>query len=403
MNNILDIGSNPIFDSSIVDFEWHSHNPYSSNSFKSSDEIRIPVHQQDVYTLPSKSYLLIEGKILKGQGGTVSDDTTTQLISNAMGFLFDEIRYELCGNEIDRVKNVGISTTMKNLLTSKTTDNNWMQNAGWEISTMSVLKDKTTFSFCVPLKLLLGFAEDYKHILLNVKQELVLLRASNDNNVVLQPMAAIGTFQINLTKVVWKMPYVRVDDEVKLTLLRLTERDQPIAIPFRRWQLHEYPSLPLTKFLTWTVKTSSMLEKPRYVIIGFQTDRKDKAIKNSSHFDFCNLENIKLYLNSNYYPYDNLNGNTSILYDMYSRFQSAYYIGSDDQPCVDRETFQEKTPLIVIDCSKQVETLKTGALDVRIEIQTSADIPKDTTAYCLIIHDALVQYTPLSGIVKKIM
>lgn len=401
MNNILDIGTNPNFDSSIVDIEWHSHNPYTSNSYKASDEIRIPVHQQDVYTLPSRSYLLLEGKIFKKDGVNLSEDTSTRLVSNAMAFLFDEIRYELCGSEIDRVKNVGISTTIKNILTSKPGDKFLMQNACWNTDTMAVVDEKTSFSFCVPLKLFLGFAEDYKHILLNVKQELVLLRSSNDNNVVIQ--ANSSTFEIQLNKVVWKMPYVRVDDEVKLSLLRLTERDQPISIPFRRWQLHEYPSLPLTKFLTWTVKTSSMLEKPRFVIIAFQNDRKDQSTKNASHFDFCDLDNIKLYLNSKYYPYDNLNGNKSVIYEMYSRFQSSYYIGSEDQPCLDKFTFQEKTPLIVIDCSKQVETLKTGSLDVRIEIQTTKDIPKDTIAYCLIIHDALIQYTPLSGIVKKII
>jgi len=65
--------------------------------------------------------------------------------------------------------------------------------------------------------------------------------------------------------------------------------------------------------------------------------------------------------------------------------------------------FFAKVPLFVIDCSKQAETIKTGSVDIRIDIETSKDIPADTSAYCLIIHDALVQYLPLSGIVKKIM
>ena len=146
-----------------------------------------------------------------------------------------------------------------------------------------------------------------------------------------------------------------------------------------------------------------MLEKPRYVVVGFQTARKDDINKISSQFDFCGLENIKLYLNSKYYPYDNLNGNKTLLYDQFTNFQSSYYAGSDNQPCLNKETFLQKIPLFVIDCSKQVETLKTGSLDVRIEIQTSSDIPANTTAYCLIIHDALVQYTPLSGVVRKIL
>ncbi|KAG8255970.1 hypothetical protein J6590_108351 [Homalodisca vitripennis] len=323
MNGILDIGENVNFDDSVINIEWHSHNPYSSNSLKNSDEIRIPVHQQDVYTLPSRSFLLIEGKIIKAADN--SDDITTELVNNAMSFLFDEIRYELCGTEIDRVKNVGITTTMKNILTSRPSDVNWMENAGWKITSVENLSDKTNFSFCVPLKLLLGFVEDYNHILLNVKQELVLLRASSDKNAIIQSGASLHDFKINLTKVIWKVPYVQVEDNIKLSLLKVVDKDQPISIPFRRWQLNEYLSLPASQFQTWTVKTSSVMEKPRYVILGFQTNRKDNAAKNASHFDFCSLENVKLYLNSKYYPYDNLNGNKSLMYDLYTRFQSSYY------------------------------------------------------------------------------
>lgn len=43
-----------------------SHNPYYSNSDGNSDEIRTPVHQQEAYTLPNKSIILIEGNKADG-------------------------------------------------------------------------------------------------------------------------------------------------------------------------------------------------------------------------------------------------------------------------------------------------------------------------------------------------
>lgn len=402
MSNILDIDSRINSNDTIVDFEWHSHSPYSSNSYGNSDEIRIPVHQQDMYTLPNKSFILIEGNIKKADG--TPEDDNLSLINNAIAFMFEEIRYELCGIEIDRVKSVGITTLMKNLLTLRPGEQNLLQNYCWSSDTqpwVDIDLNKKGFSFCIPLRLLLGFAEDYKQIILNVKQELVLLRSASDKNAVI--LKTDHDFKINITKIVWKLPYIRVEDSVKLSLLRLTDKDEIINLPFRRWVLFEYPTLPKTKFQTWTVKTSSMLEKPRYIIIGFQTGKKDVATANASHFNFCDIENIKLYLNSKYYPYDNYNGNKAIMYDNFSRFQSSYYQGSDDQPLINRNTFLMKTPLFVIDCSKQLETLKTGSLDVRIEMQTTVDFPENTACYCLIIHDALVQYLPLSGIVKKIM
>lgn len=398
MSRILDIFENVKFDEAITEYEWHSHDPYSKN-FNNSDEIRIPIHQQDIFTHPHKSFLLVTGKIIKSDDK--KDDTTTELISNCIAFLFDEIRYEICGTEVDRIRNPGITSTMKNILTARPEDSSWMGNAGWNLKTVDVLPLKTNFSFCIPLKLLLGFIEDYDKILLNVKQELVLLRSSSDKNAIHQAIAS--DCEILLDKLTWKMPYVKVEDSVKLSLLKVINSDQPIRVPFRKWQLQEFPSLPSSQFQTWTVKTSSMTEKPRFVVVGLQTDRKDKSVNNSSQFDLCDLENVKLYLNSKYYPYDNFNGDTSLLYHYYSSVQSSYYLGSDDQPCLDKTTFLSKTPLFVVDCSKQLDTLKTGSLDVRLEIQTKKDIPANTSAYCLIIHDSIIQYTPISGIVQKIL
>lgn len=401
MNSILNVVGDVNFDDTIIDFEWHSHKPYSSNSFKNSDEIRIPVHQQDIFTLTCESYLLLEGKIVKSSDGT--DDTTTELISNAPAFFFEEIRLEFNGSEVDRVKNVGISTTMKNILTARPSDAHWMDNAGWNITDMTSRKEKTSFSFCVPLKLLLGFAEDYNKIILGVKQELILLRSSTDKNAIVQGAANVHDCRIELTNIVWRIPYVSVESSVKLSLLKIIERDQPIKIAFRKWQLFEFPVLPRNKFQTWTIKTSSMLEKPRYSTFGLQTNRKDNASKIASHFDFCDIQNIKLYLNGKYYPYDNYNGKKAIIYRDYCSFQSSYFDNSDNQPCLDKETYFAKTPLVVIDCSKQEDSLKTGSLDVRMEIETKEDVPENTAAYCLLISESLIEYTPLSGTVRKIM
>jgi len=153
------------------------------------------------------------------------------------------------------------------------------------------------------------------------------------------------------------------------------------------------------------VKTSSHLEKPRYVILGFQTNRHNKKDRNASHFDHVALRDIKLYLNSQCYPYGNLNlditkNQFALLYDMYCRFQTVYY-GKEAEPLLSKTEFLNDAPLVVIDCSKQNELLKTGPVDVRVEFESHANFPAETTAYCLIIHDRVLDYSPLSGDVIK--
>lgn len=65
------------------------------------------------------------------------------------------------------------------------------------------------------------------------------------------------------------------------------------------------------------------------------------------------------------------------------------------------EEFRTIAPMTVIDCSHQNEILKKSIIDIRIEFQTSENIPADTTAYCLIVHDNILTYNPYSNIVSR--
>lgn len=212
--------------------------------------------------------------------------------------------------------------------------------------------------------------------------------------------------KLNLQKVQWRVPHVRVGDRDKLLLLKLLEKDRPLQLSFRNWDLYEYPVLPKTTKHSWSIKTASQLEKPRFVILGLQTNRKNISTNSSSIFDHCKVTNVKLFLNSQYFPYDSLNlkfdeAKYSILYEMNSNFRHSYYNLPVD-PLLDLVTFKEKAPLFFIDCSRQNDSLKTGAVDVRLEIECSEDIPDNTTAYCLIINERLFEYRPLSNIVRKL-
>jgi hypothetical protein len=394
---MLDIENEAEYSDVVTGMEFHSHKPYASATYNTCDEIRIPIGQQDIITAPFESTLHITGK-LSGKTAAATD-ADVSLVNNAVAYLFDDIRYEIGGIEVDRTKNVGITTTMKNLLSVQVGEQDSLKNACWlgPDKTMPT----TDFQFSVPLRLLLGFAEDYRKIIVNVKQELILLRASSDKNAVISANAAECT--LTISSIYWRVPHITVSDTLRLKLLRKVESDSPVHLPFRSWELHEYPVLPQTTQQSWTIKTSSQLEKPRFVILAFQTDRKNDLKKNMALFDHCELMNVKLYLDSQYFPYDNIHGDKSIFYEMFSRFQNSYYGHSNTNSVVTLDTFKTKTPLYVIDCSRQNDSIKSGSVDVRLEFEAKNNFPDKTTAYCLLLHDSHLVYTMLTGSVKKMM
>ncbi|XP_071579518.1 uncharacterized protein [Temnothorax nylanderi] len=333
MADILSIGGEPIFDERIVGIETHTYNPYMNTKF-GHDEIRIPIQQQDLYTLPCDSFLYVEGR-LYDDGATTSEVRDDQrqyakLVNNCVAFMFAEIRYELDGVEIDRCRNVGITSTIKNYVSLTAERARRLQNAGWSYPTneSNLNSASRQFNFCVPLNILLSFCEDYN--------------------------------RVSTTK-------------------------------------H-----------SWAVKAAPELEKPQYVILALQTGWRNEFTEDSLRFDHCALANVKLYLNSKFYPYDDVNADFesdkfAVLYEMYAKFRGAYYgDGRDDalfSPC----EFARVAPLVVVDCSRQNETVKSATVDVRIEFECKENVPPKTTAFCLIVHDRVIEYGPLTNVVRKII
>ena len=406
--DILDIKHGPVFDETLWEKEYHTHNPYASSKLGNNDEIRIPIQQQDVYTLPCESYIYIEGKVTK-KDGTVG--TSVPFINNPMAFLFEEIRYEISGVTVDSTKKVGVTSTLKGIASLSPNDTNALQTSGWVAPTRTTFEPNASgyFDFCIPLSQVLGFAEDYRRIIINVRQELVLLRSSNDLDLIQAPGGTTAEeleWKLEIERIVWRVPHVRLADEKRVSLLRVLESDRDIVLPFRSWEMHEYPILPTARRQTWAVKTSSHLEKPRYIIFALQTGQRNSVTGDAGSFCHCDITNIKLFLNSQFFPYDNLNVQFSrdkyaMLYDMYAKFQSSYY-GRTNAPLLSPEQYKTQSPIFVIDCSKQNESVKSSTVDIRIEFEAEKNIPANTTAYCLILHDTIVTYTPLTGVVRKI-
>ncbi|XP_029659114.1 uncharacterized protein LOC115233044 [Formica exsecta] len=320
MTDILNIEGEPVFDNRIVKIETHTYNPYANTTFEHSDEIRIPI-QQDLYTLPV---------------------------------------------EIDRNRNVGITSTLKNYVTISSNKTVIMRNAGWDAQTNA----NGYFNFCVPLYMLLGFCEDYRRV------------------------------------IQWRMPHVVLNEINKLSMLRALESGRYLSMGFRSWDLYEFPLLQRTTKHSWPIKTATQLEKPRYVVFALQTGRKNVMSKDTS-LQYCKLNNVKLYLNSKCYPYNDMNldfdkNRWSILYDTYQRFCKNYYGYEYLEPSLTVLQFLLYGPFVIIDCSRQNESVKSATVDVRLEFKCKENVPPNTTAYCLIIHDRVIQYNPLTNVVRKI-
>lgn len=396
MSSIIDVLQKPLSDENIIKKDYHTYIPYLQ-SYNNNDEIRISIQNQDLYVLPSESYIYVEGFVADEK--TSKPIPNSKLKNNFAAYLFDEIRYELNGIEIDQTRYLGATSTIKNFVSLSPTESIVMQNAGWN-KIDDVNLQSGYFNFYVPLRMLLGFAEDYNKILLNGKHELILLRNKNDEDLIKSADSSDSTKKAKLTisLISWRIPHVQLSDLSKLNMIKILNNGASIPIAFRSWDCHINPQLNLGTSHIWNVKLAANKERPRFILIAFQRENK---------FVHCDLTNLKVHLNSVSYPYDDLNikfenERFAILYDMYLRFQQSYYM-KESQPLLTAQEFRNNAPIIVVDVSHQNESLNHGPIDIKIEFETSTNIVAKTSAYCILIHDRIIEYIPIKGQVRKVL
>lgn len=406
---IIRVDDKPVLDEQITYYQLHTRKPFDKN-LNHNDIISIAINNQDAYTYPAGSYLYVKGKL--------SPRATSAFVNNGPAFLFDHIKFLIAGEIVASVRHVGLTSTIKGYLSFTSGEILQLSNAGWYDPIKDAAVSQAThdasgavsnFEVCIPLRTLLGFAEDYDKMIMNVKQELILVRSRNDNEALITTAAADPAAQVygkvDLEEVSWRFHQIKLDPKTNAKLLNNIA--VPKTLTFRSWELYEYPSVPQTTKFSWPVKTSTQVEKPRYVIFCMQTNRTNNQLRDSSKFDDCKVRSVKLFLNSECYPVEGLDLNftdnrVAVGYEMFSRFTQSYYYDSNRHPALDRKSWKSKYPMIVIDCSQQSEAIKVGPVDATLEVECSENIPENTMALCLIIHDTIYQYNAATGTITSV-
>ena len=425
MNSILRITDPILKDDSIDKYEYIQYDRVAGSNLNSpGQDIRLVIETQDIFTHPSESYLIVEGRLLKGDGNSYGNNDLITLINNGIMYLFKRIRYELSGQEIENIMNVGQATTMLGLLKypddfskSKGLNQLWYKdtttiadgdNAGFVVRRDYIIRlpnVKGEFSFKIPLKHIFGFCEDYDKIVYGLKHTLTLTR-NNDNDAIFKSDVRAGNpavdvvidGKVELKHIFWFMPHVIPADKDKMELYKIIERKEKIPVGYRMIQC-DSAAIPQSENFSWRLSVKSSPEVPRFIIVGFQTDKIGSQKTNPSLFNNVNVSNIYVMLNSTRYP--TADYNISFINQKYSRvygdaaeFRSKFYNMDEliSNPNINPADFKSLYPLFLFDVSKQSERLKYSTTDIQIKMHFSANVPDNTQAYAVIISDRLINF-----------
>ena len=429
MADILQITEDIPVDDSIYDYEYKEYNPIAGTAAElNRGSIVILIEAQDIYTHPAESFLNIEGQLLKNDDTFYLENDKVALINNGIMYLFSDVRYHLASHEIEVLQNPGQATTMLGLLKypddfnkSQGLNQAWAKDTGdgtplietnegfklrqnYIINMPEGANNRGKFNFKIPLKHFFGFCDDYRKILYGMQQKLTLTRTGNNNAILKGQNAAnnavVGDGKIKLDKISWFMPHVIPSDAYRLQLDKIIEKKEKIPVGYRMLQCDNLPVPPGISTFTWRLGVKSSPDIPRFIIVGFQTEKHNDQEKNPAIFDHCNVRNIYVTLNAKRYPDTDYENSFTInkfsrIYADAATFRKKFYNMDEliSNHNINPIEYKKLYPLFVFDVTKQSEKLKTSVSDIHIKAFFNGDNPQvGTIAYAVIISDRLFNF-----------
>ena len=246
------------------------------------------------------------------------------------------------------------------------------------------------------MKHIFGFCEDYDKVVYGFKHTIILTR--NDDNDTIFRDGGVDAGKITLNKVSWFMPDVIPADKDKMELYKIIERKEKIPVGYRMIQSTN-ASIPQTNSFSRRLSVKSSPEVPRFIIVGFQTDRSGEQDRNPSIFDNLDIRNIYVMLNNKRYP--EFDYNLSFPANQFSRaygdaanFRSKFFNINElvSNPNITPSDCKTLFPLFLFDISKQSEKLKYSTTDIQVKMEFNDQVPLGTEAYAVIISDRLINF-----------
>ena len=113
------------------------------------------------------------------------------------------------------------------------------------------------------------------------------------------------------------MPHVIPSDAYRLQLDKIIEKKEKIPVGYRMLQCDSTQVTTNIKEFTWRLGVKSSPDIPRFIIVGFQTNKNNNQETKPAIFNHLFVRNIYVTLNAKRYP--DTDYNNSIKTNQFSR------------------------------------------------------------------------------------
>ena len=303
-----------------MDFNLDTIYSYNNDIRKSkiNTHIIIILNREENQLNLSDSYLEIEYIVSDDAGGVFANDANIRLVYYGMIALFSSIKLETSGGRtIEYIDHPNL--LMHKLLTSTGDENEsgFGRNQGNRDSQLKgnhIDAQRGYMYMMVKMSDLFGFVNDLEKIIYGLGFKLLLKRNNNDRalyRVNANPGAVANDGNIEIRDISWCVPSIDPSNDNRTIVQTGLSKKNNVDFSYYERKTF-YKNVPNATNFLFDHGMESGMERPQYIIVGFENNTVNEQTHDASTFDVMNVTECYCKIGSEFYPEDKMNINYGI-------------------------------------------------------------------------------------------
>ena len=342
------------------------------------------------------SYLEIEFVVSDDAGGVFANDANIRLVNYGMMALFSSIKLETSGGRtIEYIDHCHPNLLMYKLLTSTGDEyeSGFVRNQGNRDSQLKgdhIAAQRGHMYMMIKMSDLFGFVNDLEMIIYGLGFKLILKRNNKDRalyRVNANPGAVSNDDNIEIRDISWCVPSVDPSNDNRFIVRKGLNKKNNVDFSYYERKTF-YKNVPNATNFLFDLGMESGIERPQYIIVGFENNIVNEQTHDASTFDVMNVAECYCKIGSGFYPEDrmNINSGTNNYNEAFKEivsFNKDYNgLPHNIKPYINHRTFKSNYRIYVFDTRHQRDQI--GPQPIQLKFIFSAAVA-DVICHALVL------------------
>ena len=363
--------------------------------------INIILNREENHSNLRDSYLEIEFVVSDDAGGVFANDANIRLVNYGMMALFSSIKLETSGGRtIEYIDHSHPNLLMYKLLTSTGDEyeSGFVRNQGNRDSQLKgdhIAAQRGHMYMMIKMSDLFGFVNDLERIIYGLGFKLILKRNNNDRalyRVNANPGAVANDGHIEIRDISWSVPSIDPSNDNRIIVQKDLSKKNNVDFSYYERKTF-YKNVPNATNFLFDLGMESGMERPQYIIVGFENNNVNEQIHDASTFDIMNVTEYYCKIGSEFYPEDRLNiiygtNNYTEAFKKIVSFNKDYNgLPHNIKPYINHRTFKSSYRIYVIDTRYQRDHI--GPEPIQLNFKFSAAVA-DAIFHALVLTKKVI-------------